>query len=138
MTKAWEIVREMETKAESQVRELNDAKATMIVNFGPNGRTIKGIVEYTDTITEMIRKLYNRLSLFEPVDVLPAIPIQKTVTLDEKVKSTYDGSFPGLKEAWRLLCDARERIGWKDFYFMILKIQKETAGETGYMLKKSH
>ena len=53
-------------------------------------------------------------------------------------KKLYNNSLPEMKEAWKHLCKAREKVGWKDFYFMVLKMQKETADESKYELIEGH
>lgn len=63
---------------------------------------------------------------------------KETMPSIREVKKMYDLSFPNHKTAWRHLVLASEIVGWKDIYFMILKLQELVAKDTGYKLLKSH
>lgn len=56
----------------------------------------------------------------------------------ETIDKMYEQSFPRHNEAWKALCASRKLIGWKDFYFMVLKMQKETSEDSNYKLNSSH
>lgn len=53
-----------------------------------------------------------------------------------KIKKMYDQSFQNHKKAWRHLVSATENVGWKDIYFMVLKLQ-ELTNDSGYKLRRS-
>ena len=55
-----------------------------------------------------------------------------------ELKEIYKDSFPKVKEAWELLCEARSKVGWKDFYYLVLRMQKETAEGSKYELKQAN
>lgn len=50
------------------------------------------------------------------------------------LKKVYENSFPEDKKAWELLCESRNKVSWKAFYFMVLKIQKLTSEGSNYQL----
>jgi len=53
--KIWELVKALEEDDILPMkRELLEARATMLVNFGRDGRTIKGLIEGNETLTQMI------------------------------------------------------------------------------------
>lgn len=55
---------------------------------------------------------------------------RQIVELNEKnIREFYDNSFLNNKKAWRKLVSASEDVGWKDIYFMILKLQELKRGE---------
>ncbi len=54
----------------------------------------------------------------------------------EDIRKTYDKSFPNHKKAWRHLVKASEEVGWKDIYYMILRLQKMRCVD-GYKLLRS-
>lgn len=56
----------------------------------------------------------------------------------DELENVYENSFPYMKEAWESLCAARKAVGWKDFYFMVLRMQKETSEGSAYHLRGSH
>lgn len=53
----WEVVKEMESKTQKKDVELGEARATMIVNYGTEGKCIKGLCHETDTLVQMIMKV---------------------------------------------------------------------------------
>ena len=56
------------------------------------------------------------------------------VKAKSEIKKLYDGSFPHMKKGWRHLCLAAEQVGWKDLYFMVLRLQQEANNTTEYKL----
>ena len=60
--KIWEIVKQLEEEKSTDLSELKEGKATMIVNFGENGRTWKGLIDHTDSLTAMIIKVFRYYS----------------------------------------------------------------------------
>ena len=62
---------------------------------------------------------------------------EATKKLMNEVRKMYDNSFPDHKKAWRHLVKATELVGWKDMYFMILNLQKETNFSKGYRVRKN-
>lgn len=41
----WQIVKELEEKSDVSARELGEIRATLLANFGPEGKALKGIVQ---------------------------------------------------------------------------------------------
>ncbi len=58
-------VKELEERMEAVKKELNEARATMLVNFGPNGRTIPGMLKPEDRLSQMIVVLCRKENLEE-------------------------------------------------------------------------
>ena len=60
--KIWEIVKEIEEKDVAKnapkLQEYGESKATMLVNFGPTGRTIPYLINETDKLPQMIVKVF--------------------------------------------------------------------------------
>ena len=56
--KIWEIVKQLEEEKSTDLSELKEGKATMIVNFGEDGRVVKGLIKHTDSMTAMIVKVF--------------------------------------------------------------------------------
>lgn len=55
----------------------------------------------------------------------------------KEVRKMYDRSFDHHRKAWRHLCMVTELVGWKDIYFMMLKLQEETNDTKNYRLRKN-
>lgn len=55
--KIWQIVKDFEESKSDIQKELGEAKATMIINYGDEGRTVKGLVSNTDSLITMILKV---------------------------------------------------------------------------------
>lgn len=52
--KVWELVREMEMNPESAKEGMMEAKATLLVNYGPDGHNTKGWVDESQTLFQMV------------------------------------------------------------------------------------
>lgn len=63
---AWKLVKEIEESSEKTTRELAEGKATMIVNFGPSGRTVPGLVDESMTMTRMIVAVFDHYHRAQP------------------------------------------------------------------------
>lgn len=58
-TSIWEVVKDMETRKIDSDKELGEIRATLIFNFGNNGRCIPNLVQGSETtITMMLKILY--------------------------------------------------------------------------------
>ena len=57
----WKLVKELESNAKDNVVELAQAKATMLVNYGPNGKSIPGLINQDQTLLQML------LAVLEPL-----------------------------------------------------------------------
>ncbi len=58
-TSIWEVVKDMETRKIDSDKELGEIRATLILNFGNNGRCIPNLVQGSETtITMMLKVLY--------------------------------------------------------------------------------
>ena len=55
--KVWEIVKDLEESKSDALKELGEAKATMIINYGDEGRTIAGLVNNSDSLITMMLKV---------------------------------------------------------------------------------
>ncbi len=49
----------------------------------------------------------------------------------------YKHSFPYVNIAWRRLVKVHRSMGQKDFYFMVLRLQKELMVKGAYALKRN-
>lgn len=59
--KIWEVVKAIEEDKENWAQRYGEAKATMIVNFGPDAKTYKNIVNVDDNLSFMITKAFQFL-----------------------------------------------------------------------------
>jgi hypothetical protein len=68
----WRIIKDMEESAFSEIdkmkAELTQAKLTMVVNYGPEGKTIKGLVEQNQTMEQMIVSVCQYYHKFIPFE----------------------------------------------------------------------
>ena len=53
----WELVKELEEKSQESHRDYAESKATMIVNFGENGKAVPGLFNDDDRLLVMIIKV---------------------------------------------------------------------------------
>lgn len=58
----------------------------------------------------------------------------KQLTPEEEA-SLYDQSFPRLTNAWKQLVSAKNEAGWKDFHYMVLKLDQNNP--TSYKIKST-
>ena len=54
----WEMVKTIEESRSDDSKELGQAKATMLVNFGPSGKCHSGLVTPEQTLTQMIVSVF--------------------------------------------------------------------------------
>ncbi len=54
--------------------------------------------------------------------------------ISDTIKATYDNSFPNCKEGFRKLCEAKELMGNKDFYYAVLNLEKQVNDGSAYKL----
>ncbi len=68
MKPTWELVKELEDSHKDADRVVGECRATMIVNYGPDGKTIKALVAEPDGLLQMIVSVFhhyhNRDELF--------------------------------------------------------------------------
>jgi len=55
----------------------------------------------------------------------------------KEVLREYDKSFPDHKRAWRRLANATQDVGWKDIYYMILRLQELTNDTSAYRVRRN-
>lgn len=55
-----------------------------------------------------------------------------------ELRAIYGLARPDMKQAWELLCEARGKVGWIDFYFMVLEMQAQTRNGEKYALTSPH
>lgn len=55
----WEVVKNLESKMSDKEKELGEARATMLLNYGDEGKTIKGLCDGRDTLIQMIFKVFS-------------------------------------------------------------------------------
>lgn len=53
----WKLVKEFEGEIEQKNRDYGQSRATLLVNFGPDGRNTPDVVAKTDTLMQMIVKV---------------------------------------------------------------------------------
>ena len=66
--KIWQRVKELEERATKVENEIGQCRATMCVNFGPDGKTIKGLVMEKDTLFQMIITVFRHYHKIEGGD----------------------------------------------------------------------
>lgn len=81
MKPIYEQVKELENSHKNADKIIGECRATMIVNYGPDGKVIKGLVAEPDGLLQMIvsvfRHYHNRDKLFEEmVKLLQSYPMQ--------------------------------------------------------------
>lgn len=54
----WEVVKSLESKMTDKERELGEARATMLVNYGDEGKAIKGLCNERDSLVQMVFKVF--------------------------------------------------------------------------------
>lgn len=57
-TNIWQLVKDLESKTSDKEQELGEARATMLVNYGEEGKCVKGLCDSKDTLTGMILKVF--------------------------------------------------------------------------------
>ena len=57
----WELVKAIEEKARIHLSEHNEAKATLLVNFGDEGHCFPGVITEKDRLIQMIVKVISFL-----------------------------------------------------------------------------
>lgn len=55
----WEIVKDLESKMSDKEKELGEARATMLINWGEEGKSIKGLCSASDSIAQMVFKVFS-------------------------------------------------------------------------------
>ena len=51
------FLNEFNSDSKDKLKELNEARATMMLNFGPSGVNVKGLINNSDDLSNMILKV---------------------------------------------------------------------------------
>lgn len=61
LSSIWEVVKDLETKKSDSDKELGEIRATLVLNFGKNGRYIPDVIQGSESTINMMLKVILRL-----------------------------------------------------------------------------